>query len=161
MKRISAPEQTREHLRALIEGRLGTAPDRSSLVLLAGRSSRLNRSRALRAGRWRSKGLSEWISAWSDEDGRRNGRILRAARARTWGWPRTRRYNEPFNELGRSPLRQSCPDYIIAMRGYDFREGHGATFEIWHLLRYGLLQSNDTRPLRSCWCIYFLCANEN
>jgi putative transposase len=37
MKRISAPEQTREHLRALIEGRLGTAPSRSSLVLLAAR----------------------------------------------------------------------------------------------------------------------------
>ena len=33
MKRISAAEQTREQLRALIEGRLGTAPDRSSLVL--------------------------------------------------------------------------------------------------------------------------------
>src|SRR5262245_24190553 len=37
MKRISAPEQTREHLRALIEDCLGTAPDRSSLVLLAAR----------------------------------------------------------------------------------------------------------------------------
>ena len=37
MKRISAPEQTREQLRALIEGRLGTAPERSSLVLLAAR----------------------------------------------------------------------------------------------------------------------------
>lgn len=35
MKRISAPEQTRERLRALIDGRLATAPDRSSLVLLA------------------------------------------------------------------------------------------------------------------------------
>jgi hypothetical protein len=37
MKRISAPDQTREQLRALVEGRLGTAPDRSSLVLLAAR----------------------------------------------------------------------------------------------------------------------------
>ena len=37
MKRISAPEQTREQLRALVEGRLGTAPERSSLVLLAAR----------------------------------------------------------------------------------------------------------------------------
>ncbi len=37
MKRISAPEQTREQLQALIEGRLGTAPDRSSLMLLAAR----------------------------------------------------------------------------------------------------------------------------
>ena len=37
MKRIAASEQTREQLRALIDGRLGTAPDRSSLVLLAAR----------------------------------------------------------------------------------------------------------------------------
>ena len=37
MKRISASEQTREHLRALIEGRLGTPRGRSSLVLLAAR----------------------------------------------------------------------------------------------------------------------------
>ena len=35
MKRVSAPERTRERLRALIDGRLGTAPDRSNLVLLA------------------------------------------------------------------------------------------------------------------------------
>ena len=35
MKRVSAPHRTRERLRALIDGRLGTAPDRSSLVLLA------------------------------------------------------------------------------------------------------------------------------
>jgi hypothetical protein len=54
---------------------------RRSCLGLGGRSSRRNRSRALRAGRWRSKGLSEWISAWSDEDGRRNGRVLRAAGA--------------------------------------------------------------------------------
>ena len=35
MKRVSAPHRTRERLRALIDGRLETAPDRSSLVLLA------------------------------------------------------------------------------------------------------------------------------
>src|SRR4051794_20781502 len=35
MKRIAAPERTRERLRALMDGRLGTAPDRSNLVLLA------------------------------------------------------------------------------------------------------------------------------
>jgi hypothetical protein len=35
MKRVSAPERTRERLRALMDGRLGTAPDRSNLVLLA------------------------------------------------------------------------------------------------------------------------------
>jgi len=35
MKRVAAPERTRERLRALMDGRLGTAPDRSNLVLLA------------------------------------------------------------------------------------------------------------------------------
>jgi len=35
MKRVSAPERTRERLRAIMDGRLGTAPERSSLVLLA------------------------------------------------------------------------------------------------------------------------------
>src|SRR3954447_20023069 len=34
-KRVAAPESTRERLRALMDGRLGTAPDRSNLVLLA------------------------------------------------------------------------------------------------------------------------------
>jgi hypothetical protein len=28
-------------------------------------------------------------------------------------------------DLGPSSPHQSCPDCIIAMRGYDFREGHG------------------------------------
>jgi hypothetical protein len=35
MKRVAALERTRERLRALMDGRLGTAPDRSNLVLLA------------------------------------------------------------------------------------------------------------------------------
>jgi hypothetical protein len=35
MKRVSAPERTRERLRTITDGRLGTAPERSSLVLLA------------------------------------------------------------------------------------------------------------------------------
>src|SRR3954452_1472880 len=35
MKRVAAPERTRERLRALMDGRLGTDPDRSNLVLLA------------------------------------------------------------------------------------------------------------------------------
>src|SRR4051794_6628869 len=35
MKRVAAPDRTRERLRALMDGRLGTAPDRSNLVLLA------------------------------------------------------------------------------------------------------------------------------
>jgi hypothetical protein len=44
-------------------------------------------------------------------------------RARTWDWGRTRRYDGPSNDLGPSSQYQSCPDCIIATRGYDFREG--------------------------------------
>ena len=35
MKRLAAAERTRERLRALMDGRLGAAADRSNLVLLA------------------------------------------------------------------------------------------------------------------------------
>jgi hypothetical protein len=34
-----------------------------------------------------------------------------------------RRYDDPYNDLGPSSPHQSCPDCIIDMRGYDFREG--------------------------------------
>ena len=37
-------------------------------------------------------------------------------RARTWGWPRTRRYDDPSNDLGPSSSHRSCPDCIIATR---------------------------------------------
>jgi hypothetical protein len=37
-----------------------------------------------------------------------------------------RRYDDPYNDLGPSSPHQSCPDCIIAMRGYDFREGQPA-----------------------------------
>jgi hypothetical protein len=43
-------------------------------------------------------------------------------RARTWGWPRTRRYDDRSNDLGPSSSHQSYPAYIINTRGYDFRE---------------------------------------
>jgi hypothetical protein len=36
---------------------------------------------------------------------------------------RTHRYDGPSKDLGPSSLYQSCPDCIIATRGYDFREG--------------------------------------
>jgi hypothetical protein len=47
-------------------------------------------------------------------------------RARTWGWGRTRRYDGPSKDLGPSSPYQSCPDCIIATRGYDFREGQAS-----------------------------------
>src|SRR5260370_20646140 len=51
-------------------------------------------------------------------------RSITMRRARTWGWARMRRYDDPYNDLGPSSPHQSCPDCIIATRGYDFREGH-------------------------------------
>src|SRR5262245_47198748 len=45
-------------------------------------------------------------------------------RAHTWGWGRTRRYDEPSNDPGPSSSRPSGPDCITATREYDFREGH-------------------------------------
>jgi transposase InsO family protein len=38
------------------------------------------------------------------------------------GWARTRRYDDPSNDLGPSSSHQSYPAYIINTRGYDFRE---------------------------------------
>jgi hypothetical protein len=43
--------------------------------------------------------------------------------SRTWGWARTRRYDDPSNDLGPLSSHQSCPDCIITTGGYDFREG--------------------------------------
>jgi hypothetical protein len=35
------------------------------------------------------------------------------------------RYDDLSNDLGPLWSHQSCPDCIIATRGYDFREGQG------------------------------------
>ena len=78
MKRLSAPDRTREELRALIDGDLGTATGRSDLVRLALRliveealegevSDAVGR--ALRAGRGCTGGLPERLSAGEDQDG--------------------------------------------------------------------------------------------
>src|SRR4051812_46449436 len=78
MKRVAAPDRTRERLRALMDGRLGTAPDRSHLVLLAAQLiveealeaevrdevGRERYERAERRGEW----LPERVSDGSDED---------------------------------------------------------------------------------------------
>jgi hypothetical protein len=42
-------------------------------------------------------------------------------------WPRTRPCDAQSNDLGRSWPRQYCPDYTIAMRGYDSRERQVST----------------------------------
>ncbi len=92
MKRIAAAEQTREQLRALIDGRLGTAPDRSSLVLLAARliveealegevRDKIGRERYERAD-GEVEGYRNGVPAGPDEDGRRDDGALRPAGAR-------------------------------------------------------------------------------
>jgi len=50
-------------------------------------------------------------------------RAIIMRRVRIWGWARTRRCDEPLNDLGPSSRHQSYPDCIIATHGYDFREG--------------------------------------
>jgi Integrase core domain len=54
-------------------------------------------------------------------------RSITMRRARTWGWARTRRYDDPSNDLGPSSSHQSYPAYIINTRGYDFREPQAQT----------------------------------
>ena len=49
MERLSAPERTREELRALMNGELGTAAGRGDLVRLAPRRSRKSRQSTSRA----------------------------------------------------------------------------------------------------------------
>ena len=54
--------------------------------------------------------------------------------ARTWGWPRTHRYDDLSNDLEPSSRRQSCLDCIITTPGYDFQEGQvgfHAVVEAW------------------------------
>ena len=84
MKRVAAPERTRERLRALMDGRLGTAPDRSNLVLLA---AQLIVEEALEAevrdevGRERYE-RAEGDASGSDEDSGGRGRVRGAAGSR-------------------------------------------------------------------------------
>ena len=70
MKRVAAPERTRERLRALMDGRLGTAPDRSNLVLLA---AQLIVEEALEAEVRDEVGRERYERAEGDASGYRNG----------------------------------------------------------------------------------------
>src|SRR5919112_6389736 len=80
MKRVSAPERTRERLRALIEGQLGTAPDRSNLVLLA---AQLILEEALEGEVRDAIGRDRYERAGGDASGYRNG--YRSGRMKTAG----------------------------------------------------------------------------
>src|SRR5262245_41074979 len=50
-------------------------------------------------------------------------RSITMRRVHTLGWRRTRRYDEPSNDLGPLSPHQSCLAYIIDTRGYDSRQG--------------------------------------
>jgi hypothetical protein len=47
---------------------------------------------------------------------------------RTWDWPRTRRDDALSNDAEGSSPRQFCVDCIITTPGYDFQEGHLASW---------------------------------
>ena len=92
MKRVAAPERTRERLRALMDGRLGTAPARSNLVLLAAQliveealeaevRDEVGRERYERAD-GEASGYRNGLSDGSDEDSGRRGRVRSAAGSR-------------------------------------------------------------------------------
>jgi putative transposase len=70
MKRVSAPERTRERLRAIIDGRLGTAPERSSLMLLA---AQLILEEALEGEVRDEIGRERYARAAGEASGYRNG----------------------------------------------------------------------------------------
>ena len=115
MKRISAPERTREQLRALIEGRLGTAPERSSLVLLA---ARLILEEALE-GEVRDRiGRERYERADGEAKGYRNG--YRPGRMKTaegmveFAAPQVRDTPEPFV----SEIRENLTGSHTGSRGF-------------------------------------------
>ena len=97
MKRVSAPERTRERLRALMDGRLGTAPDRSNLVLLA---AQLILEEALEGEVRDEIGRDRYERAAGEASGYRNG--YRPGRMKTaegmveFAAPQVRETAEPF-----------------------------------------------------------------
>lgn len=128
MQRISAPEQTRERLRALMDGRLGTAPERSSLVLLA---AELILEEALE-GEVRDRiGRERYERADGDPKGYRNG--YRTGRMKTaegvveFSAPQVRDTPEPFVSAIRENLAgrtQALEDLAIELyaRGLSTRD---------------------------------------
>jgi putative transposase len=97
MKRVAAPERTRERLRALMDGRLGTAPERSNLVLLA---AQLILEEALEAevrdevGRGRYERVDGEASGY--RNGYRTGRMKTAEGVVEFAAPQVRDTAEPF-----------------------------------------------------------------
>jgi transposase-like protein len=105
MERIAAAEKTRERLRALIDGRLETAPDRSSLMLLA---ARLILEEALEGEVRDAIGRERYERAEGEAQGYRNG--YRPGRMKTaegmveFSAPQVRDTAEPFASAIRENL---------------------------------------------------------
>ena len=97
MKRVSAPERTRERLRALIDGRLGTAPERSNLVLLA---AQLILEEALEGEVRDEIGRDRYERSQGEASGYRNGyrkgRLKTAEGMVEFAAPQVREAAEPF-----------------------------------------------------------------
>jgi putative transposase len=128
MKRISAPEQTRERLRALIDGRLATAPDRSSLVLLA---AQLILEEALEGEVDDALGRERYERAEGEAQGYRNG--YRPGRMKTaegmveFSAPQVRETPAPFASAIRENLAgrtESLEDLAVELyaRGLSTRD---------------------------------------
>ena len=127
MKRVAAPERTRERLRALMDGRLGTAPDRSNLVLLA---AQLIVEEALEAEVRDEVGRERYERAEGEASGYRNG--YRTGRMKTaegvveFAAPQVRDTAEPFvsgirQNLGVGPARSRTWRSSSTMRTVDAR----------------------------------------
>src|SRR5215204_7803225 len=103
MKRVAAPERTSERLRALMDGRLGTAPDRSNLVLLA---AQLILEEALEAEVRDEIGRERYERSEGEASGYRNG--YRTGRLKT---------AEGMVEFAASQVRETralCPRAVDA-----------------------------------------------
>ncbi len=128
MKRIAAAEQTREQLRALIDGRLGTAPDRSSLVLLA---ARLIVEEALEDEVCDKIGRERYQRADGEAEGYRNGyrrgRMKTAEGMMEFSAPQVRDTPAPFVSAIRESLAgrtQALEDLAVELyaRGLSTRD---------------------------------------
>src|SRR5215203_4043121 len=161
MKRVAAPERTRERLRALMDGRLGTAPDRSNLVLLA---AQLIVEEALEAEVRDEVGRERYERADGEASGYRNG--YRAGRMKTaegvveFAAPQVRDTAEPFvsgirqNLAGRTGALEDLAVELYA-RGLSTRDL--SEYRIVYLFVDGIaerLRAGQARePVLAAWGI--------
>ena len=131
MERISASERTREELRALIDGRLGTAASRSDLVRLAVRlivEEALDAEATEAVGRERYDraagavcGIPERVSDREAQDRRGHGGLFRAAGARCssrFPWRSARRW--PGAPRRSRSLRSSSTPRGLSKRDIEY-----------------------------------------